>query len=205
MKIVVIGDELSPMLRRAVQLNKREKNYRLSRSGTAKASSTTSSLVEGEEPGLRARMRRIGSPLLGEFPHAVVRVDCERCGRAGSYRKEGLVARFGADIALPDVLMALASCERRKDFSRPCGHGSGTCLQDDQLARARFMEPAGRRAHVRGRLRVGIVLIPRRAARIRRRRETPEKAGGWPEWLAAPLIDGNHEQAESADGANHRV
>jgi hypothetical protein len=28
---------------------------------------------------------------------------------------------FGADAALPDVLMDLASCERRKDFSRPCG------------------------------------------------------------------------------------
>jgi hypothetical protein len=31
------------------------------------------------------------------------------------------VARFGVDAALPDVLMALAACERRRDFSRPCG------------------------------------------------------------------------------------
>jgi hypothetical protein len=31
------------------------------------------------------------------------------------------MARFSADAALPDVLMALAACERRKDFSRPCG------------------------------------------------------------------------------------
>jgi DNA invertase Pin-like site-specific DNA recombinase len=30
-----------------------------------------------------------------------------------------LVAR--ADAARPDVLLALASCERREDFSRPCG------------------------------------------------------------------------------------
>jgi hypothetical protein len=29
------------------------------------------------------------------------------------------MARFGPDAALPDVLMALASCERRRDFSRP--------------------------------------------------------------------------------------
>ena len=58
-------------------------------------------------------MRRIGSRSLGEFPHAVVRIDCERCGRAGSYRKGGLVARLGADIALPDLLVALAQCERR--------------------------------------------------------------------------------------------
>ncbi len=45
--------------------------------------------------------RRIGSHSLGEFPLDVVRIDCERCGRAGSYRREGLKARFGADIALP--------------------------------------------------------------------------------------------------------
>jgi hypothetical protein len=35
----------------------------------------------------------------------VVRIECPRCDRAGSYRKEGLLARFGADdIALPDLL-----------------------------------------------------------------------------------------------------
>ena len=44
----------------------------------------------------------------------VVRLDCARCGRAGSYRRDGLVARFGPDAALPDVLMALATCERRR-------------------------------------------------------------------------------------------
>ena len=64
---------------------------------------------------------RIGSLSLGEFPLDVVRIECERCNRAGSYRLGGLVERFGADIALPDLLMALAQCERRRDFSRPCG------------------------------------------------------------------------------------
>jgi hypothetical protein len=64
---------------------------------------------------------RVGSHSLGEFPLPVVRIDCPRCERAGSYRLNGLLARFGADAALPDVLMALVSCERRADFSRPCG------------------------------------------------------------------------------------
>ncbi len=64
---------------------------------------------------------RNGSLALAEYPSPVVRIECERCGRAGSYRLDGLVARFGADAAPPDVLMALASCERRADFSRPCG------------------------------------------------------------------------------------
>jgi hypothetical protein len=78
-------------------------------------------LAEGQKPGLRARVRRIGSHSLGEFPLPMVRIDCPRCERAGSYRLDGLLVRFGADAALPDVLMALAECDRRKDFSRPCG------------------------------------------------------------------------------------
>jgi hypothetical protein len=39
-------------------------------------------------------VRRVGSRSLGEFPLDVVRVGCDRCGRAGSYRRDGLVARF---------------------------------------------------------------------------------------------------------------
>jgi len=34
------------------------------------------------------------------------------------HRRGGLVARFGADIALPDLLLALAQCERRQDMRR---------------------------------------------------------------------------------------
>jgi hypothetical protein len=48
--------------------------------------------------------------------------DCAGRVRTGwSYRREGLIQRFSTNAALPDVLMALASCERRADFSRPCG------------------------------------------------------------------------------------
>jgi hypothetical protein len=36
----------------------------------------------------------------------------------GSYRPDGLIKQFGPDIALPDLLMDLAACEWRKDFSR---------------------------------------------------------------------------------------
>jgi hypothetical protein len=59
--------------------------------------------------------RRIGSRSLGEFPFDVVRIDCERCGRTGSYALAGLLARLGTDAAGPDVLMALALCQRRSD------------------------------------------------------------------------------------------
>jgi len=50
------------------------------------------------------------------------RIACTRCNRAGAYRPETLAARLG-DAALPDVLTALSACERRGDYSRPCGAG----------------------------------------------------------------------------------
>jgi ethanolamine utilization microcompartment shell protein EutL len=37
-----------------------------------------------------------------------------------------LVERFDADAALRDALVALAACERRADFSRPCGAPRGS-------------------------------------------------------------------------------
>lgn len=65
-------------------------------------------------------MRR-GAYSLAGFPLAVVRIDCPRCGRSGRYRLTSLVARFGGDAALPDVLAQLAQCDRRGSFSTPCG------------------------------------------------------------------------------------
>jgi hypothetical protein len=54
-------------------------------------------------------------------PGPVVRIECPRYGRAGRYALSGLIERFGPSAALPDVLMDLAACERRHDFSAPCG------------------------------------------------------------------------------------
>jgi hypothetical protein len=74
---------------------------------------------------LRRRHGRGGGPAvkhtLGDFPHDPVRVECLRCGWRGRYRKAGLIARFGADMAGADVLSALASCEKRKNYGDPCG------------------------------------------------------------------------------------
>jgi hypothetical protein len=83
-------------------------------------------------PDASARIRS------ASFPCPSVRIECPRCERAGSYRLDGLKARFGADAALPDVLMALATCDRRKDFSRPCGArftdlGRSSCPKEPRL------------------------------------------------------------------------
>ena len=45
------------------------------------------------------------------------RIACERCGRAGAYRRETLAERFG-NMALPDVLIALTACEPEDDRAR---------------------------------------------------------------------------------------
>jgi hypothetical protein len=66
-------------------------------------------------------MPRSGAYVVSDLPRdRLCRIACARCGRAGAYRRETLAARFG-DAALPDVLIALAACERRGDYSRPCG------------------------------------------------------------------------------------
>jgi hypothetical protein len=36
-------------------------------------------------------------------------------------RRDGLMTRFWVDIALPDLLVALAQWERRADYSTHCG------------------------------------------------------------------------------------
>jgi hypothetical protein len=51
-----------------------------------------------------------GSLLLRDYP---VRLSCPKCGRAGQYRKEKLIERYGADMALPDLREEVAQCERR--------------------------------------------------------------------------------------------
>jgi hypothetical protein len=63
-------------------------------------------------------MSRIGSRALAEFPLAVVRIECQRCGRTGSYRLDGLMARFGPDIALPGSTGRLEESSRAAEHSQ---------------------------------------------------------------------------------------
>jgi hypothetical protein len=58
---------------------------------------------------------------IGDFPFDPIRLECTRCGRSGSYAKARLIERFGADARGPDVLVALAACERRKNYGASCG------------------------------------------------------------------------------------
>jgi hypothetical protein len=43
----------------------------------------------------------------------MVRLSCEKCGCSGQYRKDTLIARYGADIRLPDLRWEISHCERQ--------------------------------------------------------------------------------------------
>jgi len=62
-----------------------------------------------------------GSLQLREYPADLVRLCCEKCGRAGQYRKANLIERYGADMRLPDLRAEIARCERRGQMLDMCG------------------------------------------------------------------------------------
>lgn len=58
---------------------------------------------------------------LGRCPNPRLKIQCEPCGRRGDYSTARLVERFGADMALPDLLTALsAGCPGRKGLTPRC-------------------------------------------------------------------------------------
>jgi hypothetical protein len=61
-----------------------------------------------------------GSLQLHEYPTEVVRLSCAKCGRAGQYRKQNLIDRYGADIRLPDLREEIAQCKRHGQMHDAC-------------------------------------------------------------------------------------
>jgi hypothetical protein len=61
-----------------------------------------------------------GSLHLYEYPTPIVRLSCEKCGRAGQYPKRDLIARYGADIRLPDLREEIAKCRRLGEMHDTC-------------------------------------------------------------------------------------
>ena len=61
-----------------------------------------------------------GSLQLREYPADMVRLTCTKCGRAGQYRKQNLIERYGPDIRLPDLREEISQCERRGQMHDAC-------------------------------------------------------------------------------------
>ena len=66
-------------------------------------------------------MIRYTAPALKDFPHDLVRVACDKCGRRGQIRKDKLIEEHGRDIVMPDLRHRIAQCPRRHNMSDPCG------------------------------------------------------------------------------------
>ena len=61
-----------------------------------------------------------GSTDLGAFEFPLVRVYCPECHRFAQFRKEGLVERFGTEVAMPDLLHKIQPCDRPNDDRSRC-------------------------------------------------------------------------------------
>jgi|SoiMetStandDraft_5_1073268.scaffolds.fasta_scaffold153803_1 hypothetical protein len=67
-----------------------------------------------------------GSLQLRDYPGEIVRLSCAKCGRAGQYKKQNLIARYqnliaryGADIRLLDLREEIAKCDRHAKSMTP--------------------------------------------------------------------------------------
>jgi hypothetical protein len=59
---------------------------------------------------------------LVDYPWVLIRLRCEVCKRAGSYRLARLAVKYGAEILLGDLLMRLSSdCPWRDEPRGTCG------------------------------------------------------------------------------------
>jgi hypothetical protein len=90
--------------------------------------------VETNAPNWRVLARRL--------PAARGSARLRAYGGVGRYRLDGLMARFGADAALPAVLLDLAACERRADFSRPCAARFRRLRDPDDKAATQVVDSA---------------------------------------------------------------
>jgi hypothetical protein len=87
---------------------------------------------------------------LVDYPWVLVRVRCEVCKRAGTYRLARLAARYGSEILLDDLIARIsADCAWRDD---PRGKGCGAYFSDlpprrppDMPARALRVVAGGKR------------------------------------------------------------
>ena len=57
---------------------------------------------------------------LADYPHEMVEIECAKCGRHGRLRTARLLAEHGPDIKLPDLLRAIAQCQKWGSMNDGC-------------------------------------------------------------------------------------
>lgn len=80
---------------------------------------------------------------LGDIAGDRLAIDCATCRRHGSYRLDGLMARFGPEIATLDLLRALtASCRHQRDpGAKVARQDESQCLATLRLPKLPDLDP----------------------------------------------------------------
>ena len=77
---------------------------------------------EIEEPGVSARVKRRAHARSASSPWRSSALSVSAAVEPEATARTGLAPQFGSESpCCPDLLVALATCGRRADFSRPCG------------------------------------------------------------------------------------
>ena len=63
---------------------------------------------------------RIAGNTLAECERLMIKPICDKCSRKGQYRKATLVAKFGPDVVMPDLLHKVADCPRWNPMRGGC-------------------------------------------------------------------------------------
>lgn len=70
-------------------------------------------------------MPKNGAFVVSDLPKdRLFKIVCEPCKRVGRYRRETLLARFGPDECLPEVIARLANCPKRGSYHDGCRVGA---------------------------------------------------------------------------------
>ena len=70
---------------------------------------------------------------LSDYHHAMIEIECDKCGRHGRLRTARQLADYGPDIKLPDLLGVIAQCPKWDNMSDPCEAGYAASSRMDHL------------------------------------------------------------------------
>jgi hypothetical protein len=57
---------------------------------------------------------------LADYRHEMIEIECPKCGRRRRLRTERLLAKYGSETKMPDLLHAIAQCPRWGSFADGC-------------------------------------------------------------------------------------
>ena len=112
-----------------------------------------------------------GSLSLAEYPGAMVRLTCSKCGRSGQHRKANLIEKYGREIPLPDLLRQVAGdCPKMDALGNDLGAVVPVLLTCERVRSLRHSlrgDPRNFHRHARGHRKPSEPGIPQHPAHCR--------------------------------------